>query len=402
VITSKTPALLGGAPTFQPGLAFTRPALPSYEELESEFRDIIETGYLTKGPRLARLEAALAQYFASSGGEAPQVVCVNSCTSGLLLGIQALGLEGEVIVPSFSFMATFHALHWNRLTPIFVDCNPYSLTVDLQAVRAAVTPRTCAVMSAYVFGNPPDLDGLDDFCQSKGLAHFCDSAHGIGTLIDGVPAGNHADFEVFSCSPTKLLTAAEGGVVSTRHGRIADWVRSGRDYGNPGSYDCDFAGLNARMSEFHATLMWAGLPRLESYVQSRASLVQHYKTCLSAVPGIRFQEIRDGVRSSHKDFPIFIDSQEFGCHRDVLQKALQAEGIPTRAYFDPPGHRLTAYRQDLDLPVTTKMCAEVLCLPMSCLMTQNEVERVSECIAQLQAQAGELALTSATEPGIQA
>jgi len=75
------------------------------------------------------------------------------------LGIQALGLEGEVIVPSFSFMATFHALHWNRLTPIFVDCNPYSLTVDLQAVRAAVTPRTCAVMSAYVFGNPPDLDG---------------------------------------------------------------------------------------------------------------------------------------------------------------------------------------------------------------------------------------------------
>lgn len=381
---SKVPALLGGPPAFQPGLAFTRPALPPYDELADDFRQIVESGFLTKGPRLARLEAALASHL-----QAPHVVCVNSCTSGLLLGIQALKLEGEVIVPSFSFMASFHALHWNRLKPVFVDCQPYALTVDLDAVEAAITPRTCAVMSAYVFGNPPDLTGLDQLCQSRGLSHFCDSAHGIGTLIEGKPAGNHGDFEVFSCSPTKLLTAAEGGVVSTRREDIADWVRAGRDYGNPGSYDCDFAGINGRMSEFHAALMMAGLPRLESYVQSRADRVADYQEFLQGIPGLRFQSIAPGVRSSHKDFPIFIEAEAFGFSRDTLQKALAAEGIPTRAYFDPPGDRLTAYAQQppLDLPVTRRMCREVLCLPMSSMMTRAEVERVAGCIVDLRSQA---------------
>ena len=294
-------------------------------------------------------------------------------------------------MPSFSFMATFHALHWNNLTPVFVDCNPYSLTVDLKAVEAAITPRTCAVMSAYVFGNPPDLDGLDELCKKHNLVHFCDSAHGIGTLIDGVPAGKHGDFEVFSCSPTKLLTAAEGGVVSTRRPEIAQWIRDGRDYGNPGSYDCDFAGLNARMSEFHAAIMLAGLPRLESYVLARAHLVELYKQRLGHLPGLRFQEIRPGVRSSNKDFPIFIEAKAFGLHRDQLQKALLAEGIPTRAYFDPPGHQLTAYKQELDLPVTAQMCAEVLCLPISSLMVDEEAERVCQCLLELHRQAPALA-----------
>jgi len=360
--------------------------VPSYAELAPEFEDILNTGMLTKGPRLARLEKALQEHLGS-----PNVICVNSCTSGLILGIQSLQLTGEVIVPSFSFMATFHALRWNNLTPVFVDCNPYSLTIDLKAMEAAITPRTCAVMSAYVFGNPPDLDGLDALCKKHGLVHFCDSAHGIGTLIDGVPAGNHADFEVFSCSPTKLLTAAEGGVVSTRRPEIAEWIRSGRDYGNPGSYDCDFAGLNARMSEFHAAIMLAGLPRLESYVLARAHLVELYKQRLGHLPGLRFQEIRAGVRSSNKDFPIFIEAKAFGLHRDQLQKALLAEGIPTRAYFDPPGHQLTAYKQELDLPVTAQMCAEVICLPISSLMVDEEAERVCQCLLELHRQAPALA-----------
>ncbi|MBT9587165.1 DegT/DnrJ/EryC1/StrS family aminotransferase [bacterium] len=392
MISSRVPALLGGAPTFQPSLAFTRPAVPPFAELAPEFEEILNSGGLTKGPRLAKLEAALQDHLRS-----PNVVCVNSCTSGLILGIQSLKLSGEVIVPSFSFMASFHALKWNNLTPVFVDCLPYALTVDLAAVRAAVTPRTCAIMSAYVFGNPPYLVELDQLAKELGLAHFCDSAHGIGTLIDGAPAGNHGDFEVFSCSPTKLLTAAEGGVVSTRRPEIAQWIRSGRDYGNPGSYDCDFAGLNARMSEFHAAIMLAGLPRLESYVQARQRLVDLYQERLKHLPGLRFQEVRPGVRSSHKDFPIFIEAQAFGLHRNQLQKALLAEGIPTRAYFDPPGHQLTCYKQTLDLPVTLKMCAEVLCLPMSSLMTEQEAERVCQCLIELQQQAPALAKAAALE-----
>jgi len=383
MIGQRVPAILGGNPAFEPALAFTRPAVPPYAELAGEFEDILNTGALTKGPRLAKLERALREHLGC-----PELVCVHSCTSGLMLGIQGMKLTGEVIVPSFSFMATFHALHWNGLTPVFVECQEYALTIDLDAIEAAITPKTSAIMSAYVFGNPPLLKQLDELCQKRGLVHFCDSAHGIGTLIDGVPAGNHGDFEVFSCSPTKLLTAAEGGVVATRHRHLADWLRAGRDYGNPGSYDCEFAGLNARMSEFHAAIMLAGLPRLESYVQRRVEVVERYQAALKTLPGIRFQAIRSGVRSSNKDFPVFIQAEGFGLSRNQLQRALQKEGIPTRAYFDPPGHQLTAYKQELDLPVTRRMCDEVLCLPISSTMTVAEVDKVCEVIFDLQQQAG--------------
>ena len=379
------PAILGGAPAFDPPLAFTRPALPAYSALAPEFEDIVQSGMLTKGPRLARLEDELKAYLKS-----PHLVCVSSCTSGLMLGIQAMKLEGEVIVPSFSFMATFHALRWNNLKPVFVDCNPDALTINLQAIEQAITPRTSAVMSAYVFGNPPDLVGIERLCARHQLAHFCDSAHGLGTLIGGEPPGTGADFEVFSCSPTKLLTAAEGGVVSTRHAYIEDWIRRGRDYGNPGSYDCDFAGLNARMSEFHAALMSAGLPHLESYVQRRTAIVAAYRARLEHVPGIRFQAIAPEVRSSYKDFTIFVEAEAFGLSRDRLGQALKAEGIPTRAYFDPPGHQLTAYQQDLALPVTRKMCQEVLSLPISTVMTDEEVERCCDAIASIQQRAPDI------------
>lgn len=371
------PAILGGSPAFSPGLPFTKPAVPDFAELAPDFEAICHSGMLSKGPWLNRLEQALAETIG-----AKHVVCLNSCTVGLLLGIQSLKLSGEVIVPSFSFMATFHALHWNGLKPVFVDCEPDTLTVDLGAVEAAITPRTCAVMSAYLFGNPPDMDGLDALCKRHKLYHFCDSAHGMGTLIDGRPAGTHADFEVFSASPTKVLTAGEGGVLTTANPCIAEWARIGRDYGNPGDYDPRFPGLNGRMSEFHALLMLRGLAHLEEYVQERERVVNGYQAGLGALPGVRFQRIRAGCRSSRKDFPIILDS-EFGLSRDALKRALEREGIPTRAYFDPPGHHQTPYRTDQHLPVTEQLSASILCLPISSSMTDAQVERVVEAVTRI-------------------
>ncbi len=377
------PAVLGGKPVFSPALGFTRPAVPAYEELEPHFRSICETGYLTKGPQLARLESRLSDYIGVP------VVCVHSCTSGLLLGIQSLKLTGEVIVPSFSFPATFHALRWNGLTPVFAECEPDTLTLDPRSVESLITPRTSAIMSAYLFGNPPDFEVLDTLAQKHGLAHFCDSAHGMGTKYLGKPAGGRADFEVFSASPTKVLTAAEGGIVATRRADIAEWIRVGRDYGNPGDYDCRFAGLNARMSEFHAALCLAGFDHLDEYVARRREVVGVYRSLLGEVAGIRFQTIRAGCETSNKDFPILV-GEEFGLTRDELRKALEAEGIPTRAYFHPAGHHQTPYRTDELLPVTEKISDTILCLPISSVMTAAEASRVAEAVASLAACASDV------------
>lgn len=381
------PAILGGTPAFPEGVPFTRPTLPPWEDLAPRLEAMYRSGNLTKGPHQRRFEARMEEYL-----QVPHVVAVSSCTSGLMLAIQSLGLEGEVIVPSYSFMATFHALRWCRLTPVFVDCEPETLTVDVEAVRAAVTPRTVGVMAVSLFGNPPDWPALEALCEEKGLALFSDSAHGLGTLFQGRPLGGWGCFEVFSLSPTKLLPAAEGGLVATRDERIASWVRSGRDYGNPGSYDCDFAGLNARMSEFHALLGLAGVDALDSYAAHRNRVAEIYHAELAGLPGLRFQRVREGARSSYKDFPILIDPELFGIDRDHLGRALQSEGIPTRAYFFPPGHEQTAYADlpKVHLPQTEKASRQVLCLPIASHMDLEEVRRVAWALRRIHSQASAL------------
>lgn len=384
---SQRPAVLGGPKAFPAGLPFTRPTLPPWEELAPRLEGMYRSGVLTKGGIQRQFEERMAAYLGVR-----HTVAVSSCTSGLLLSIQSLGLEGEVVVPSFSFSATFHALRWNRLTPVFVDCEPDTLTVDVEAVRAAITPRTCAVMAACLFGNPPDFPALQALCDERGLVLFSDSAHGLGSTFQGRPLGGHARFEVFSLSPTKLLPAGEGGLVATDDPEVARWVTDGRDYGNPGSYDCRFAGLNARMSEFHASLALAGVDRLEGYALARNALADLYRSELTDTPGLRFQRIREGARSSYKDFPMLVEAAEFGLDRNEVARALEAEGIPTRPYFDPPGHRQTAYA-DLPprhLPVTERICARVLCLPMASHMDPEEARRVAAALRALHENAAEV------------
>lgn len=380
------PALLGGAPAFPGGLPFTRPTVPPWEEVAPRFEAMYRSGWLTKGPHQRQFEERMAAYLGVK-----HTVAVSSCTSGLILAIQSLGLEGEVIVPSFSFMATFHALRWNRLTPVFVDCEPDTFTVDLQAVRAAITPRTCAVMAACLFGNPPDYEGLERLCAERGLQLFSDSAHGLGTLYQGRPMGGRGRFEVFSLSPTKLLPAAEGGLVATNDDHVARWVVDGRDYGNPGSYDCRFVGLNARMSEFHAILALSGVEALDSYATARNALVDTYQRELAEVPGLRWQRIRDGARSSYKDFPVLVEAG-FGLDRNELGRALDAEGIPTRPYFHPPGHELTAYADlpRVSLPNTEYISRHALCLPLASHMDPAEAAGVARAIRRIHAHAGAL------------
>jgi len=384
------PAFLGGTPAFPDGVPFTRPTLPPWEDLAPRLEAMYRSGNLTKGPFQRQFEARMEEYL-----QVPHVVAVSSCTAGLMLAIQSLGLSGEVIVPSYSFMATFHALRWCNLTPVFVDCEPDTLTVDVQAVRAAITPRTAAVMVVSLFGNPPDWPALESLCAEKGLPLFSDSAHGLGTSFQGRPLGGWGRFEVFSLSPTKLLPAAEGGLVATRDAEVARWVREGRDYGNPGSYDCSFAGLNARMSEFHAILGLAGVDALEGYALHRNKVATLYYEELAGTPGITFQTIREGARSSYKDFPILVDEAAFGVNRDLLGKALQTEGIPTRAYFHPAGHEQTAYADlpAVHLPQTERLSRQVLCLPIASHMDLEEVRRVAWAVRRIQAHTSSLRVT---------
>jgi dTDP-4-amino-4,6-dideoxygalactose transaminase len=241
------PAILGNAPIFAAKIPIVRPDLPSFANLSSEVEELLATGMVTKGRHLLNFEQAVAEHLGVRNA-----VAVSSCTTGLMLTYRCLGLTGEVVIPSFTFMATASALVWAGLKPVFADVDFHTTNLAPAAAEGAITPATSAIVAVHNFGNPADLDALEALAERKGLKLICDAAHGFGAQHQGRPVGSQADVHVFSLSPTKLVIAGEGGIVATNDDELAARVRIGREYGNSGRYDSAFAGMNARLAEFNA------------------------------------------------------------------------------------------------------------------------------------------------------
>lgn len=358
-------------------LPIASPTLPDLEALLPRLRRIWASGELTNGRTVAELESAFGDLMP---GRHP--VAVSSCTAGLMLALRTLDVQGEVILPSFTFTATAHAVVWAGCTPVFADCDAATFDVDVEDVRRKITPRTGAIVAVYVSGNPPALAELEDLARRHGVKLILDAAHALGSTYQGRPAGTFGDAEVFSLSPTKTITTCEGGLVSLRDPEVAQRVRIGRNYANPGDYDCQFVGLNARMSEVHALVGVESLKMLGANVEARQRLVRLYEKQLRSVPGVRFQEVESGNTSSQKDLSLRIVAREFGRTRDQVRAELTRAGIETRTYFAPPVHLQTAYAAWRGtyagkLPVTERVAAEVLNLPLFVGLTAEEVQRVA-------------------------
>lgn len=376
------PAILGGTPAFAKPLPFIRPTLPPSGPLEAVTREILGNGQLTKGRYLQAFERAVAEHLGVK-----HAVGVSSCTSGLILTYQALGLKGEVIVPSFTFMATVSALVWAGATPVFVDVDEATGTIDPAAVERAITPRTEAIVAVHTFGNPADIDELENIARMHHLKLVFDAAHGFGATYQGAPIGGQGDANIFSLSPTKLLVAGEGGIVATNDDALAEHVRLGREYGNDGSYDSRFAGLNARMSEFNAALGLESLKILESVAATHNRIADSYRMLLSSVRGIRPMTVREGNRCSYKDFSLVVSPEVFGLTRDQLADALKAENIDTRKYYWPPVHRQTAYigfaSDDAALPHTNDLADNSLSLPIGSAVDDASLIAICRAIARI-------------------
>jgi dTDP-4-amino-4,6-dideoxygalactose transaminase len=378
----KKAAVTGGKPVFEKPLPFASPTLPSFDDVKDDIRNIFESGRVTKGQYLKEYEDAVSEYLGVPA------LGVSSGTSGLYMLLKALELKGEVIVPSFSFMATFHALEHNGLTPVFVDCDRDTFTIDPREAEKAITTETSAIMGVNIFGNPPDIDALETIAQQNNLRFIIDSAHSFGTLYRGKPMGTYGDGEVFSTSVTKLVATGEGGIVTTKHREVYDFVRMFREYGNSGDYDCEVPGINGRLSELHALIGLKTIPRLPELARKRNRIAEIYKNNLKNIPGINFQKIRENCTSSYKDFAVLIDRERFGLNRNQVSAALEAEGVYTKKYFDPPGHRLKYYREKYadrikPLPNTEYIAENILNLPIYSHMTEKQAEKVTEAIARI-------------------
>lgn len=386
----RRPAILSGKPIFKKVIPITRPTLFPPDEISGQISEIFATGQITNGKYVRILEKEAADYLGTR-----YAIALSSCTLGLILVEQALSLKGEVILPSFTFCATAHSLIWNNLKPVFVDCEGETHNINPQRVQESITPQTSAILAVDVFGNPCNREALEKIAQSRNLRLVIDAAHSFGSLYNGGKIGNYGDAQVFSLSPTKLVVAGEGGIVATNSETLVERLRLARNYGSPDNYNCEFAGLNARMTEINAIIGLKSLAMVEENVARRNKLVEYYKSRLSVIPGISFQKIEPTSRSSYKDFSILINDQEFALNRDHLAQALKAENIETRPYFYPPIHWQEAYKNFRQLykdklPNTEYLSTHALSLPLYSHISEEDIEKVYQAVECIHAFADEI------------
>jgi dTDP-4-amino-4,6-dideoxygalactose transaminase len=389
-------AVLGGDPSFPAGLPLTRVVVPDRDRLRSRLDDILDSGMLTDGPTVRELEERAAALL-----DVPHVVAVASCTTGLMLVLQALEVSGPVVMPGFTFSATAHAAHWVGGRPVFADIDAETLTLDVEDAAARLRGAS-ALMATHVYGNPCMVERIAETADAAGIPVVYDAAHALGSRRRDRPVGGFGAAEVFSMSPTKVAIAGEGGLVATGDADLAARVRLARNYGNPGDYDCRVAGLNARMSELHAAVALSSLANLHERVDRRNALVRAFRERVDGVPGIRIPTVHPDDLSTYKDLTLVVDEQLFGLDVPALTATLRAEGIDTRRYFYPSVHRQQAYAHlgaPPSLPVTDALSPRVLTLPLWTQMTEATVHRLADLVVRCHRSAGAVRCVLSEVPG---
>ncbi len=386
------PAILGGEPASPERIPLVRPTIDDPDALIAALGEVVRSGMLTNSSRVRALEEAVA---ARTG--ARHAVAVSSCTAGLMLVYQALGAGPgtRVILPSFTFAASAHAVAWAGAVPEFAEVTAERVSLDVDDAKARLDGELplAAISATHVYGHPAEVEALASLGSSAGVPIVYDAAHALGSERAGRPIGGFGIAEVFSLSPTKVVVAGEGGLVTTDDAALADHLRLGRDYGNPGDYDCRFPGLNARMSELHATVALASLAEVDRHIDVRNALVERFVSRVaSGTPGIRVIRAADGDRSTYKDLTLVVDREVFGLDAAGLQAALAADGIDSRRYYAPPIHRQVAHRDrqagDGALPVTDSLAEAVLSPPLWSHMTEPQIDTVTDAIGRIHEHAG--------------
>ena len=382
------PNILGGPQAFPGTLPFCRPTRPLLKDVMARFEPSYEAGILTNGRLVAELEERTAERLGVR-----RVVAVSSCTSGLILSVQAVteGATGHVVMPSFTFLASGHAVRWNGLLPRFVECDSSSFQMDLDHAARELDGAS-AILATHVFGGPSNPVAVEALGRSHGVPVVFDAAHAFGSIAAGRPVGGFGSAEVFSLTPTKVLVAGEGGLVATNDVDLAERIRIGRNYADPGTYDSRFVGLNARMSEYHAAMALVSLDQFDQVLRARRSLANQYRRLLSHIPGLSVQLVDSADESTFKDLAVVVDPAVFAMTRDQLVTCLAAEGIETRNYFDPPMHRQHAYAylHDGELPVTDQVSSRIVNLPLYTDLSTADIDRVVDAVNRVHLHAEEI------------
>ena len=362
-------------------ITVTSPLLPDLGEFNKLLKEIWDSKWITNnGSFHQRLEKALAKYL-----KVPYVSLFTNGTLPLITALQALRITGEVITTPYSFVATTHALWWNGIKPVFVDIDWKTGCLDPNKIEAAITPKTTAIMPVHVYGKPCDTKAIQDIADKYGLKVIYDAAHAFGVEVNGESILNAGDMSTLSFHATKVYNTIEGGAMVMHDEKTKQRIDYLKNFGFAGETEVVAPGINSKMDEMRSAYGLLNLQQVDAAIEARHQVALRYREALRDVEGIEFWEDLPGVKHNYSYFPIFIDAQKYGMSRDELYFKMREQGVLGRRYFYPLISNFSTYRSlpsatKENLPVATKMAESVICLPMHHVLTDEDIERVLNCI----------------------
>lgn len=374
-------AFFGGPAAFEDVRHVGAPNVGDRARLLERINDALDRRWLTNdGPFVQELEKRIAEMVGVR-----HCIGMNNATIALEIMIRALELRGEVIIPSMTFIATAHALQWQRITPVFCDVDTQTFTLDADRIEELITPRTSAIMGVHLWGRPCRIDKLTDLAQRKNLKIVFDAAHAFGCSWNGEMIGGFGDAEVFSFHATKFLNTFEGGAVVTNNDELAQKIRVMRNFGFAGYDNVVSLGTNGKMSEMSAAMGLTGLESLDEFIATNRRNYQQYRDELSGVQGVTPIVYDDAEKNNYQYVVFLIDEQITGIRRDQLMDVLWAENVRARRYFYPGCHRMQPYDRLYPQPagrlaVTDKLVQQVLLLPTGTTVSSHDITTICHII----------------------
>lgn len=362
-------------------ITVTSPLLPSLDDFNSMLKEIWASKWITNNGSFHRqLEKELAAYL-----KVPYLSLFTNGTLPLLTALQALRITGEVITTPYSFVATTHSIWWNGCKPVFVDIDPSTGNIDPDKIEAAITPKTTAIMPVHVYGKPCDTKRIQEIADKYGLKIIYDAAHAFGVEVNGESILNAGDMSTLSFHATKVYNTIEGGALVMKDEETKKRIDYLKNFGFAGETTVIAPGINSKMDEMRSAYGLLNLKQVDTAIEARHQVAIRYREALRDVEGITFFDDMPGVRHNYSYFPIFVDANKYGMTRDELYFKMKEQNVLGRRYFYPLISTFTTYRglpsaAPENLPQAHRMAESVICLPMHHELTDEDIQRILNCI----------------------
>ena len=375
-------ALMSGSPAFDVPLHVGRPNIANRERFLERTNQMLDRRWLSNnGPLVQEFEQRIAALLGVK-----HCICVCNATIGLEIAIRAADFAGEVIVPSYTFIATAHALQWQKITPVFADIDPATHNLDPARIERHITPRTSAILAPHVWGRPCRVEALADIADRHGLKLLFDAAHAFGCSHKGRMIGNFGLAEVFSFHATKFLNSFEGGAITTNDDSLANKIRLMSSFGFSGYDNVICLGTNGKMTEVCAAMGLTNLEGIDELIAINRRNHEAYRAGLAEIPGITLMAYDPAERANFQYLVVQVDQTLARLSQDDLIQVLHSENVLARKYFWPGCHRMEPYKSHnpsahLLLPHTEELAVKIIVLPTGTAVGPDEIRIICRLLA---------------------